>query len=224
MISIALNSFVFKTVGPLDRWLHAHPRLLALYERHVRHIEPPAHDLAGHVVVVGYGHAGRCVTDVLSRLDTPCLVVERDIAAAEEAEAAGLQVLVGDAANSEIMSHAHLDTAHVLTVTNSQQSSAELVVRNAREAHPNLRVVTRADSAEGVAMMVDAGAEDVVSPELEGGIELMRHTLIDLGYNERQIQPLRQRAARERLRGPGRERPRRTDAGAGSPARLPARC
>lgn len=188
VISIALNSFVFKTVGPLDRWLHAHPRLLALYERHVRHIEPPAHDLAGHVVVVGYGHAGRCVTDVLSRLDTPCLVVERDIAAAEEAEAAGLQVLVGDAANSEIMSHAHLDTARVLTVTNSQQSSAELVVRNAREAHPNLRVVTRADSAEGVAMMVDAGAEDVVSPELEGGIELMRHTLIDLGYNERQIQ------------------------------------
>ena len=188
VVSIALNSFVFKTVDPLDRLMHAHPRALRLYERHVHQIEPPSDDLEGHVVVVGYGHAGRCVTDVLSRLGVPCLVVERDLASAEEAEAAGLQVLLGDAANSEIMAHAHLDRARVLTITSAQEASAELVVRNVRESCPSLRVVTRADSADGVARMVEAGAEDVVSPELEGGIELMRHTLLDLGYRPRQIQ------------------------------------
>ncbi len=188
VVSIALNSFVFKSVDPLDRWLHRHPALLGLYERHVRHIEPPSEALSGHVVVVGYGHAGRCVTDVLDRLEIPCLVVENDLAAAEEAEAAGLKVLVGDAANSEIMDHACLDAAGVLTVTIKQESSAELIVREARMAYPKLRIVTRADSEDGVAMMVEAGAGDVVRPELEGGIELMRHTLLDLGYNHRQIQ------------------------------------
>ena len=97
-------------------------------------------------------------------------------------------MLLGDAANSEIMAHAHLDRARVLTITSAQEASAELVVRNVRESCPSLRVVTRADSADGVARMVEAGAEDVVSPELEGGIELMRHTLLDLGYRPRQIQ------------------------------------
>ncbi len=188
VVTIALNSFVFKSVDPLDRWMHRHAGVLKLYERHVHRIEPPSEALSDHVVVVGYGHAGRCVTDVLNRLGVPCLVVERDLGTAEEAEAAGLKVLVGDAANSEIMDHAYLGSAKVLTVTIKQESAAELVVREARHAFPQLRVVTRADSEDGVALMVEAGAEDVVRPELEGGIELMRHTLLDLGYNHRQIQ------------------------------------
>lgn len=189
VVSIALNSFVFKTVDPLDRLLRAYPRLRSLYERHVRRIDPPAEgSLEGHVVVVGYGHAGRCVTEVLGRLGTPCLVVERDLATAEEAEADGFHVLVGNAANSEILKHAQLEQARVLTVTTSHESSAELVVRAARAINPALRVVVRATSADGVAAMVDAGAEDVVRPELEGGIELMRHTLLDLGYRANQIQ------------------------------------
>lgn len=188
VVSIALNSFVFKSVDPLDRLMHRHDVLRRLYERHVHQVAEPPEDLSGHVVVVGYGHAGRCVTDVLGRLEIPCLVVERDLSTAEEAEAAGFQVLVGDAANSEIMEHAHLGTARVLTVTVKQEASAELIVREARASFPKLRVVARADSEDGVAMMVEAGVEDVVRPELEGGIELMRHTLVDLGYNHKQIQ------------------------------------
>ena len=188
VVSIALNSFVFKTVEPLDRLLSGRAWARRLYERHVRQVEPPPAGMSGHVVVVGYGHAGRCVTDVLNRLGVPCLVVERDLDTAEEAEDAGLPVLVGDAANSEVLAHAHLADARVLVVTTRQEASAELVVRGAREEAPGLRIVTRADTGDGVLSMIEAGAEDVVRPELEGGIELMRHTLLDLGYRPRQIQ------------------------------------
>ena len=84
--------------------LGARPLFRHLYDRHVRTVaSPEAETLSDHVVVVGYGHAGRCVADVLARLSVPCLVVERDLAAAEEAEAAGLCVLQGDAANSTIL-------------------------------------------------------------------------------------------------------------------------
>ena len=174
VVSIALNSFVFKTVEPLDRLLSGRAWARRLYERHVRQVEPPPAGMSGHVVVVGYGHAGRCVTDVLNRLGVPCLVVERDLDTAEEAEDAGLPVLVGDAANSEVLAHAHLADARVLVVTTRQEASAELVVRGAREEAPGLRIVTRADTGDGVLSMIEAGAEDVVRPELEGGIELMR--------------------------------------------------
>ena len=61
IISIALNSFVFKLERPLEAWIRTYPRLAALFERHVRTIEPPAQGgLQNHAVVIGYGRAGSC--------------------------------------------------------------------------------------------------------------------------------------------------------------------
>ncbi len=188
VVSIALNSFVFKGMAPLERAMRRHPRLAGLYERHTPQLEPPAEGMEGHVVVVGYGHAGRCVADVLADLDVPCLVVERDLGSAEEAEAAGLEVLMGDAANSEILKHASLEHAKLLVITTSGESSAEKIAHDARAVNPNLTIIGRAETEDGVRDLAAAGVAEVVRPQLEGGIELMRHTLLDLGYRPRQIQ------------------------------------
>lgn len=188
VVSIALNSFAFKLIDPIEGWMRKHARLAALYERHVRQFEEPSSDVRDHVVVVGYGHAGRCVTEVLKNLDIPCLVVERELETAEEAEADGLCVLVGDAANSEILAHAHLGVARVLVIAGGGDAAAEAIAYEARLFAPGLHIVTRAEDEDGLKALVAAGANEVVRPELEGGIELMRHTLIDLGYTPRQIQ------------------------------------
>lgn len=189
VVSIALNSFAFKLVEPLEHRLSSAPIVRALYERHARAIEPPRESLfENHVVVVGYGHAGKSVLEALVRLEVPCLLVERDLPVAEEAEGEGIPVLVGDAANSEILAHAHLDVARVLVIAGGGEAAAEVIARETRSLAPALRIVTRADSADGVEALVAAGVNDVVRPELEGGIELMRHTLLDLGYRPRQIQ------------------------------------
>ena len=188
VVSIALNSFVFKGVSPLEAVIRCHPALAALYERRAPQIEPPAVGMEGHVVVVGYGHTGMCVADVLADLEIPCLVVERDLPTAEEAEAVGLPVLLGDAANSEILGHAGLEGARLLVITTSAESSAEKIAHDARAANPDLRMIGRADTEDGVRALVEAGVAEVVRPQLEGGIELMRHALLDLGYKPRKIQ------------------------------------
>lgn len=188
VVSIALNSFVFKGMAPLERAMRRHPRLVGLYERHATQFEPPAEGMEGHVVVVGYGQAGGCVADVLADLVVPCLVVERDLDSAEEAEAAGLEVLMGDAANSEILKHASLEHAKLLVITASGESSAEKIAHDARAVNPNLTIIGRAETEDGVRDLAAAGVAEVVRPQLEGGIELMRHTLLDLGYRPRQIQ------------------------------------
>ena len=108
------------------------PAVSRVYDRHTRSVGAvPAH-LGDHVVVIGYGHAGASVAEVLDSVGAPCLVVERDLAQAEEAEAAGHHVLLGDAANSEILKHAHLETARVLVIAISAEASAELIAREAR--------------------------------------------------------------------------------------------
>ena len=45
---------------------------------------------------------------------------------------------------------------------------------------PDLRMVARASTWDGARRLKAAGVEDVVRPELEGGIEIVRRTLVDL--------------------------------------------
>ncbi|QWT17532.1 cation:proton antiporter [Collinsella sp. zg1085] len=188
VISIALNSFVFKLERPLETYMHHVPVLQRLFERRVSTFKEPPHDLQNHVVIVGYGTVGSVVADVLSELEVPVLVVERDLPTAELAEAAGIPVLVGDAANSEILRHAHVERARELVLTISRESSAVKIAYESLAMHAGLRIAARATTEDGLASLAEAGVVEAVRPELEGGIELLRHTLLDLDFKANQIQ------------------------------------
>ena len=81
-----------------------------------------------HVVVLGYGRVGQYVVNVLGHLDVPRLVVEMDAARVDELERDGVPVLMGDAANPELLKHAGLGHARALVVTLPDDAAAEIVV------------------------------------------------------------------------------------------------
>ena len=184
LFSITLNPLLFRAVGPMERALLRSP----LGSR-LRGADSPSPlpKRSGHVVVVGCGRVGEHVVDVLGRLGVPRLVVESDPGKIEELKARGLDVLFGDAANSEILDHAGLERARALVVTLPDEPAASLVVANARRAAPDLPIVARAATREGVGYLQRQGASDVIHPELEGGLEVVRHTLRRLGFPLREV-------------------------------------
>jgi monovalent cation:H+ antiporter-2, CPA2 family len=187
LLSIVVNPLLFRTISWWERQLQ---RMAALWRRLDRHVTPPPvpEGLAGHVVVVGYGRVGTYTVNVLERLDVPMLVVEQDMQRAVEFQARGVPTLAGDAANSEILTHAGLDKARALVVTISDENAAELVVAAAHAMAPNLRIIARAATTDGVHRLVQHGSNDVIHPELEGGLEIVRHALLALSYPMGQVQ------------------------------------
>ena len=187
LLSIVANPLLFRAIPWLERQLQ---RVPWLWRRLDRHIAPPPlpEGLAGHVVVVGYGRVGTYTVNVLERLDVPILVVEQDMQQAVEFQERGVPTLAGDAANSEILTHASLNTARSLVVTISDENAAELVVAAAHEMAPHLRIIARAATTDGVHRLVQLGASDVIHPELEGGLEIVRHALLALGFPMGQVQ------------------------------------
>jgi CPA2 family monovalent cation:H+ antiporter-2 len=141
-----------------------------------------------HVVVVGYGRVGEHVMTVLERLGVPRLVVEQDAARAVVFQQRGIATLFGDAANSEILSHAGLGRARALVVTVPSEAAAELIVVAARRQAPDLPIIVRAASKDGVKRLLAHGGCDVIHPELEGGLEIVRHTLLALDYPPMQVE------------------------------------
>ncbi len=189
LLSIMVNPLMFRSIKTVERVMQRmSPRL---WERFDQHPLQPA-DLAlpreGHVVVVGYGRVGQHIVNVLERLGVPRLVIEIDSGRAAEFNARGVPTLFGDAANSDVLIHAGLERARALVVTLPDETATEMVVATARKIAPNLPIIARAATTKGVGRLLNLGAHDVIHPELEGGLEVMRHTLLCLGYPATQVQ------------------------------------
>jgi CPA2 family monovalent cation:H+ antiporter-2 len=187
LLSIVLNPLLFRLLPRVEAAFQARPALWRLFERTEPIELPTEHGLADHVVVVGYGRVGGHIVDVLQVLEVPFLIVDVDAARAADLHRAGVPVLLGDAANSEILSHAGLERARVLVVTVPDETAAELIVISARATCPDLAIVARAATAEGVRRLLHHGARFVIQPELEGGLELVRHTLLTLQFPVQQV-------------------------------------
>jgi CPA2 family monovalent cation:H+ antiporter-2 len=72
-------------------------------------------------------------------------------------------------------------------VAEPDESASELVVAAARDLAPDLPIIARATTEEGIDQLAKLGAQDVIHPELEGGLEIVRHTLLKLGFPVHEI-------------------------------------
>jgi CPA2 family monovalent cation:H+ antiporter-2 len=189
LLSIIINPLMFRAIPQIEQALRRMPFLWS----HLDYGEPAplplSHTLHDHIIVVGYGRVGQHIAHVLQQLGLTYLVMEQDAARARALQQRGVPTLFGDAANSEILTHSGLEHARALVVTVPDETTAELVVAAARAAAPQLSIVARAGTRSGVHRLSSLGADHVIHPELEGGLEIIRHTLLTLGYPVAQIQP-----------------------------------
>ena len=188
VLSILMNPIVFRGMPRVEAWLKDFPALWRRLDQRGSSILPPTESLKGHVVVVGYGRVGHHLVHVLEYLGVPRLVVDAEGVRVAELERQGVPVLLGDAANSEVLHHTGLERAQALVVTLPDEAAAEVVVATARRVAPKLPIIARASTQAGVARLAELGAQDVIHPELEGGLEILRYTLLRLKVPPAEVQ------------------------------------
>ena len=187
LLSITLNTPAFRLIDPLEKWLRRFPAVWKLLDRQGPPLPDIRQSMEAHVVIVGYGRVGRHIVSLLGEMEIPHLVVEADSHRVEELDRLGVPSLYGDAANSEVLTHAGLAHARALVVAGPDEDASALVVTAARDLAPDLPIIARAASEDGTKRLTQLGAQDVIHPELEGGLEIVRHTLLQLGFPLQEI-------------------------------------
>ena len=187
LISITLNPLLYKLLPNLEKFMQKWPWFWNHLDHHKALPPVETHMLEGHVVIIGYGRIGKHMVDVLGTLGILALVIEMDPDRIEELNARQVAALCGDAANSEVITHANLGKARALVATLPEDDAAALIVTAARDINPTLPVVARAGSQEGVQLLNQIGAGHIVFPELEGGLEMVLQLLVQLGYPLRKV-------------------------------------
>lgn len=133
--------------------------------------------LTDHVVIVGFGLAGRNLAAVLNKLNITYTVIDQDPVVVRREKARGTRILYGDAAREEILHHAGIDKARVLALT---VSDLDTLVRGAelgKRLNPNVHVIARARFVDEVPQLLKVGVQEVISEEFVGAMEFLTRVL-----------------------------------------------
>lgn len=187
LVSITLNPFMYKLLPIIEKGLQRIPGFWRQLESNRPLPEVDEKGLVNHVVIIGYGDAGKHLVDALDSLSIPLLVIESDAETTAALNQRNIPTLYGDAGNSEVITHAHLDQARVLVSTVPDETTTIMIVTAARDLNSKLPIIARAATEEGVHHLAELGASHVVQPELESGMEMIHHTLLNLGFPLREV-------------------------------------
>lgn len=182
LISITINPLLYRLMPSIERGLRSFTFLWKHLDR--QGLQPVILDenTDGHVVIVGYGRVGTHMVNVLERLNIPQLVIDSDAQRIQELTRRKIPSLYGDAANSEILLFARLEKARLVVVTLPDDVACAVIISTIHQIKKDLTIISRVSAAEGVEYLHSLGASEVIQPELEGGLEIIRHLLLELDY------------------------------------------
>jgi len=137
---------------------------------------PPA-PVKDHVVICGFGRVGGAVGAALEAFGVPFVAVERDPAIVAGLTSRAARALFGDAANRRLLEAAGVEHAALVVVALPEIDAAHRAVRAVRSLHPTVPILARAHHAAARARLLEAGATEVIQPELEAAATIIRHAL-----------------------------------------------
>lgn len=165
ILSIMLNPILFAL---LERFLQKNETLEEqTLEEAIEEEQQNPVDICNHALLVGYGRVGSLLGERLLAQNIPLVVVETSRSRVDDLRERGIRAVLGNAANEEIMSLAHLECAQWLLITIPNGYEAGEIVAAARAKRPDIEIIARAHYDDEVNYIAERGANDVVMGERE---------------------------------------------------------
>ena len=133
--------------------------------------------LSGHVIVAGLGEHGTLLCKVLGEANIPFVALDLDPDVVKEARANGLPVQYGDATRLEILDRAGIHTAQTVVLTMAEPRSVLRSLAVVRQENPDAALLVATPYLKQIPEFRAAGADDVISEEFEGAIEVFTRVL-----------------------------------------------
>ncbi len=134
-------------------------------------------ELAGHVVIVGYGFNGRNLALVLKEIGIPYVVLEMNSRTVREARMDGEMIVYGDVASPVVLDHLGAGRAKVLVIAISDPVSTRRAVSVAKRGFPALHIIVRTRYLSEVDDLYRVGADVVIPEEVETSMEIFSRVL-----------------------------------------------
>jgi CPA2 family monovalent cation:H+ antiporter-2 len=141
--------------------------------------EPAAahHALRDHVVIIGYGPAGRGVVSALRDTGVRFVILELNPRTVAMAKREGLQAEVGDASQPELLEHLHVKDARAVVITIPDHNGVLNIIKTVSAEAPKTTIIARARYHIHAPSYLEAGAHVVLDEEEHVGVVLGERVL-----------------------------------------------
>jgi CPA2 family monovalent cation:H+ antiporter-2 len=146
----------------------------------IQTINFPDKGLRDHVVIAGGGRVGSNIASVLQNLGFQLVIIEQDYDRFEKSKEAGFPVIFGDASRETVLSATQVETARLLLITIPSIIIAREIVGQMLKLNPGLDIIARSDSLEDANDLRALNVYEVVQPEFEASLEIIRQSLLHL--------------------------------------------
>ena len=182
IISISLNSALFKVIGPLRRWLERRPDLASKLERPADPLaELPMsiehHRLEGQVVLVGYGRVGRKIAADLMAKGVHVVVAEQNREIVDQLRKRDIPAVAGNAAEPAVLIQAHIANAALLVIATPDTFHTRAMIETARALNPGIKTVVRSHNEDEAALLMEENIGKIFLGEQELASSMTRHIM-----------------------------------------------
>ena len=190
LISIALNSLVFASIEPAQRWVRARSALARRLERSADPLaELPAtvdqSHLTGQIVLVGYGRVGRRIAEVLGEQGLSYVVAEQNRELVKQLRERNIPAVSGDASDPAVLIQAHIARAGMLVIATPDTFDVRKMVEIARTLNPTIVTVLRTHNEAEAELLEKDNVGKVFVGEHELALGMTRHILERMGAQQK---------------------------------------
>lgn len=153
----------------------------------VSSLEEAVSAMKDHVIVCGFGPLGETLGRILDDYKIPHVILELNPETIERTKTAKRNIFFGDGASQDILYKSGIERAKMLAITIPDYFNNVATIRQARRLSEGISIIARAKYRKEVQDLYEAGADIVVSEELEGGIEMGRYALKELGIQQAEV-------------------------------------
>ena len=177
VVTMALTPWVMaggsRAIVMLSRWVI----LLRPYRLGSDAAEEGTPHLRNHVIVCGLGRVGSLVTQALDEYQLPFIVIDLDPHAVVRCRRRGHYVINGSSSSETVLEAAGIKSAQMMVISTADPASAWVTAQHALQLNPDLDIVARVHWREEGERLRRLGVREVVWPEKEAGLEMVRHSL-----------------------------------------------
>lgn len=154
-------------------------------ESHAQDIEFKSQkDLHNHVVIIGGGVVGQYVAQVLSALQRPYVVIEADYRTVIQMRDNEISVIFGDGTHRSILKIAGVDKSRLVVITSTNDKILPSILNEVRQLNSQVPIVVRVAEIDDIEQLASHNIHEIVQPQLEAGLEVVRQSLLALGIKE----------------------------------------
>ena len=134
-----------------------------------------------HAIVIGHGRVGKVVCALLKQHGVAYTAAADDALSVSDDRKQGYAVYYGDATNPAFLKACGLMEASGVIITIRTQPAIDAIVREVRQARPDILIVVRARDAEHARHLYATGVTDAVPETIEASLQLSEAALVGLG-------------------------------------------